>query len=149
MANIRKYKKLRKEGYTILGLYKIGKQDGMTPEEIVVMLEKALPSDKDSWQHSSHEEIVKFMRRMEFGEENCMICQKSFVDKPGEWCNHNCPECQKNIDEMWKKIYDELGNEELSSEEMGGMFGLVTLGAIAKSVAKDSLAVPSKTRPGA
>ena len=135
-----KYDKLQKEGYTILGLYKTGKLDGMTPDEIVSMLDKVL---KDY----EHEEIVKFMRRMEFGEEDCMICQKSFVDEPGEWCNHNCPDCQKNIDEMWEKIYDELGDEELSSEDMGGMFGLVTLGAIAKSVAKDTLAVPSEIKP--
>lgn len=132
-----KYKKLHKEGYTILGLYKIGKQDGMTPDEIVKMLDKVLKDYK-------HKEIVKFMRRMEFGEENCMICQKFFVDKPGEWCNHNCPECQKNIDEMWEKIYDELGDEELSSEEMGGIFSWVTLVAILKS---DSLAVPSEIKP--
>jgi len=140
MANIKKYKRLRKVGYTILGLYKMGKLDGMTPDEIVAMLDKVLTD-------YGHDRIVKFMRRMEFGEEDCMICQKIFVDKPGEWCSQNCPECQKNINEMWEKIHDELGDEELNSEEMGSMFALVTLGAIAKSVERDSLAVPSEIKP--
>lgn len=112
MANIKRYKKLRKEGYTILGLYKIGRENGLTPDEIVAMLDKVMPEE-------GHDDVVKFMRKMEFGEEYCMTCQRFFIDKPGEYCDFHCKDCQKKIDEMWEKVYDaqkETG-EELSGDE--------------------------------
>lgn len=117
MANLRKYKRLRKKGYTILGLYKEAKEDGMMPHDIVAMLEKILPYGDDSFKDGNHEDCIKFMRRMEFGEEDCMTCQKLFVGEPGEWCPNNCPECQDRIDKMWEKVYD-AQEADMDEDEM-------------------------------
>lgn len=62
------------------------------------MLEKVLSED--------HDYVYKFMRKMEFGEEKCIICRTNFVDKPGEFCNHYCSICTKLLDEMWNKFYE-------------------------------------------
>lgn len=128
MDKLSKYRELEKQGYTILGLYKTGKQDGMTPDEVVAMLNEVLPRERD--------ETVRFMRKMEFGEEFCMICQKLFIDKAGEWCNINCPDCQKRIDEMWEMVYD--AQDGLSEDELIRTGILINLSA---SLAADSLVV--------
>lgn len=128
VMNYNKYTALRKEGYTIRGLHRMAREDGLSVSESVEML-KAVLGDEESY-------IIQFVDHYEYGHTICMMCQVKFEQKPDGWKN-NCDRCQKYVDEMWEKVYDELGDEELSSEDMGKMFALVTLGAIAKTVEDD------------
>jgi hypothetical protein len=105
---------LAKEGWTLGGLYKILKQDGISPDESVEILCKVLP--KRGWNKTSREDVVKYMRKFEFGEDTCCSCQKFFIGKPGpDWNWHYCPDCQKAIDEFWDRVY---AAQKESGEEM-------------------------------
>ena len=90
---------MAKEGWTLGGLYKILKQDGVSPDEAVEVLCKVLPK-------TSREDVVKYMRRFEYGEDTCSSCQAFYIGEPGpnHGCFEHCPDCQKVIDAFWDRV---------------------------------------------
>lgn len=109
---LRRYKKLRRQGHTISGLYKAAKQEGHSDDVIIDMLVKALPCGNSRENHT-RKEIVDFVK----GIEICLTCGREFQIEPGGW-DTNCPKCQERIDKMWTDLnarLEETG-EELDEE---------------------------------